>query len=98
MTTERGLDAANGQCGDKLFSQYVRGLEQFSLLKRTHEFHRLFPSSRLRCFPLGFRLGKMKGRRKKRFVTVHSLNAKITWLKHCRNLGHAKLTAARGQL
>ena len=50
------------------------------------------------CFPLGFYVGKIGSKRNARIVTVHSLNAKITWLKHCRNLGHGKLTAARGQL
>src|SRR3981189_2397217 len=48
---------------------------------------------RLPCFPLGFYVSKIGSRRNRRIVTVHSLNAKITWLKHCRNLGHAKLTA-----
>src|SRR5258707_3124072 len=52
----------------------------------------------LPCFPLGFYVGKIESRSNGRIVTVHSLNAKITWLKHCRNLGHGKLTAARGQL
>ena len=61
-------------------------------------FHNLFPTSPLRYFPLRFYVGKIDYRRTKRVVSVHSLSAKITWLKHCRNLGHAKLTAARGQL
>src|ERR1700739_3864105 len=45
-----------------------------------------------RCFPLPDHLGKIDGRRTTRFVIVNTLNANLTWLQHCRNLGHAKLS------
>jgi hypothetical protein len=99
VSTERGLDARGGLDGDKLFLQNACGLEDLLVhFKQTHEVHSLLATSRLRFFPLGFHLDKIRRRRNQHIVTVHSLSAKITWLKHCRNLGHVKLTAARGQL
>ena len=56
--------------------------QQFVRRKESLEFHSLLSSSRLRCFPLRFLMGKMIKRSSKRIVTPHSLNVKITWLKY----------------
>ena len=101
MSTERGFDAADSQDGHKEFPHTLASskIKAFAMRRgQWHEFHSLFPTSRPRIFSLGFYTRKIRLRRSKRIVTPHSLNAKITWLKHCRNLGHLKLIAARGQL
>jgi len=65
------------------FLSDVCGLQQpFVPRKVSLEFHSLLYTSRLRCFPLRFLVGKMIWRSSKRIVTPHSLNAKITWLKY----------------
>jgi hypothetical protein len=59
------------------------GLQQpFVRRKLSLEFRSLLLTSRPRCFPLRFLVGKMIWRSSKRIVTPHSLNAKITWLQY----------------
>jgi hypothetical protein len=99
VSAERPLDAVGNGTATNYFSQSTGSLKgQLVRRQQPGVFHSLFPGSHLRCFPLGFHVGKIGARRNSRIVTIHSLHAKITWLKHCRNLGHGKLTAARGQL